>query len=154
MSLEPELAELIGRIDFDPEALHARYLAERDRRLREDGASQYVEVKAEFSHYIDDPYVEPGFSRAPVTDEVEFTVIGGGFGGLLMGARLREAGYQSLRMIEGAGEACEGSAHGHARMSISGCYIISSQVANGFYELPAPSVMVDATRSRRAKYRA
>src|SRR5215510_10995343 len=104
MSLEPELAELIGAIDFDPEALHARYIAERDRRLREDGTAQYVEVTAEFSHYIDDPYVEPGFTRAPVSDEVDFTVIGGGFGGLLMGARLREAGYESLRMVEGAGD--------------------------------------------------
>jgi len=104
MTIPAEIAEIVGEIDFDPDALHARYLAERDKRLREDGTAQYVEVKAEFSHYVDDPYVEPGFSREPVFDEVEFAVIGGGFGGLLMGARLREAGFQSIRMVENAGD--------------------------------------------------
>jgi cyclohexanone monooxygenase len=104
MTLAPELAELIGEIDFDPEALHAKYLAERDRRLRPEGAGQYIEVKAEFSHYVDDPYVEPGFTREPVSDEVEFTIIGGGFGGLLMGARAREAGFNPIRVIDSAGD--------------------------------------------------
>ena len=104
MSIPAELAEIVGEIDFDPDALHAKYLAERDKRLREDGAAQYVEVRAEFSHYVDDPYVEPGFTRDPVTDTVEFAIIGGGFGGLLMGARLREAGFSSIRMVENAGD--------------------------------------------------
>src|SRR3984885_14751141 len=104
MSLDPQIAEIVGELDFDPEALHARYLAERDKRLREDGIGQYVETKAEFSHYVDDPYVEPGFTRAPVFDDVEFAVIGGGFGGLLMGARLRDAGFAKIRMVESAGD--------------------------------------------------
>ena len=102
MDIHPDIAELIGEIDFDPDALHARYLAERDKRVREDGNAQYVEVKAEFSRYVEDPYVEPGFSRAPVFDEVQFAVIGGGFGGLMMGARLREASFDSIRMVESA----------------------------------------------------
>ena len=91
-------------LGFDPAALKAKYRAERDKRLREDGNSQYVEVKAEFSRYVDDPYVEPGLTRAPVFDEVEFAIIGGGFGGLLMGARLREAGFESIRVVENAGD--------------------------------------------------
>jgi cation diffusion facilitator CzcD-associated flavoprotein CzcO len=104
MPATPEIAALLGKIDFDPDLLHAKYLAERDKRLREDGIGQYVEVKAEFSHYVDDPYVEPGFTRDPVFDEVEFAIIGGGFGGLLMGARLREAGFENLRVVENAGD--------------------------------------------------
>ena len=104
MSLAPEIAAIVGEIDFDPDALHAKYLAERDKRLREDGIGQYVEVKAEYSHYIDDPYVAPGFTREPVFDEVEFAIIGGGFGGLMMGARLREAGFESIRVVENAGD--------------------------------------------------
>ena len=104
MDISEELLELVGELEFDPDALHAKYLAERDRRLRADGIGQYVEVKAEFSHYVDDPYVEPGFSRDAVFDEVEFTIIGGGFGGLLMGARLREAGFESIRVVEAAGD--------------------------------------------------
>jgi cyclohexanone monooxygenase len=104
MSINPDIASIVGEIDFDPDALHAKYLAERDKRLREDGIGQYVEVKAEFSHYVDDPYVEPGFTRAPVFDDVEFAVIGGGFGGLMMGARLRGAGFQRIRMVESGGD--------------------------------------------------
>ena len=87
-------AERAGPPDlgFDPEALRAKYRSERDKRLRADANEQYVEIKGEFAHYLDDPYVEPGFTRAPLADEVEVVVIGGGFGGLLAGARLREAG--------------------------------------------------------------
>ena len=104
MTINPEIAAIVGELDFDPDALHAKYLSERDKRLREDGIGQYVETKAQFAHYIDDPYVEPGFTRAPVFDEVEFAIIGGGFGGLLMGARLREAGFTKLRVIDAAGD--------------------------------------------------
>jgi cyclohexanone monooxygenase len=104
VDISPQIAELVGEIDFDPDALHARYLAERDKRLRPDGIGQYVEVKAQFSRYVEDPYVEPGFTREPVFDHVEFAIIGGGFGGLLTGARLREAGFESLRVVEAAGD--------------------------------------------------
>jgi cation diffusion facilitator CzcD-associated flavoprotein CzcO len=104
VNIYPAVAAIIGDLGYDPDALHARYLAERDRRIRPDGLAQYTEVIAEFSRYVDDPYVEPGFTRAPVFDEVECAIIGGGFGGLLMGARLREAGYESLRVVESAGD--------------------------------------------------
>src|SRR5258706_8182048 len=104
MTIHPEIGALVGEIAFDPDELHSKYLAERDKRLRQDGNAQYVEVKAEFSHYVEDPYVEPGFTREPVFDEVEFTIIGGGFGGLMMGARLREAGFEQIRMVENAGD--------------------------------------------------
>jgi len=104
-------ADLIGKLGydaeglgFDPAELKAKYLSERDKRLRSDGNEQYVEVTAEFSRYVEDPYVEPGFTRDPIFDEVEVTIIGGGFGGLLMGARLREAGYDSIRLVEKAGD--------------------------------------------------
>jgi cyclohexanone monooxygenase len=91
-------------LGFDPQALRERYRAERDKRLRDDANEQYREIKGDFAHYLDDPYVEPGFTRAPLTDEVEVVVIGGGFGGLLAGARLREAGVQNIRMIEKGGD--------------------------------------------------
>ena len=90
--------------DFDADVLRAKYREERDKRVRPDGNSQFIEVKGDFSRYIDDPYVTPGFTRAPLNDEVEVLVIGGGFGGLLAGARLREAGFQSIRMLEKGGD--------------------------------------------------
>jgi cyclohexanone monooxygenase len=98
------IADLLGGIDFDPDALRDKYREERDKRLRDDGNEQYVEVTADFSHYVDDPYVEPGFTREPLFDHVDVAVIGGGFGGLLVGARLREAGVERIRLIEKAGD--------------------------------------------------
>ncbi len=81
-------------LGFDPDALRERYRQERDKRLRTDGNDQYQEVTGDFARYLDDPYVEPGFTRAPLFDDVEVVVIGGGFGGLLAAARLREAGVR------------------------------------------------------------
>ena len=89
---------------FDADALRAKYREERDKRLRADGNDQYVEVKGQFARFVDDPYVAPGFTRAPLTDAVEVVVIGGGFGGLLAAARLREAGIDDLRLIEKGGD--------------------------------------------------
>ncbi|MDE2487127.1 MAG: NAD(P)/FAD-dependent oxidoreductase [Alphaproteobacteria bacterium] len=100
-ALNAGTAEDLG---FDPEALKAKYLAERDKRLRGDANAQYVEISGAFAHYLDDPYVQPGFTREPLTDEVEAVVIGGGFGGLLVGARLREAGIADVRLIEKGGD--------------------------------------------------
>ncbi len=102
--IEPAIAGLVGEVDFDLEALDEKYRVERDKRLRPDGIAQYIEVKGDFTRYADDPYVEPGFTRAPVFDAVEFTIIGGGFGGLLTGARLRAAGFDDLRVVEAAGD--------------------------------------------------
>jgi cyclohexanone monooxygenase len=96
--------DTVADLGFDPAALKAKYLAERNKRLREDGNDQYVEIKDGYAHYLEDPYVEPGFGRAPLTDEVEVVVVGGGFGGLLAGARLREAGIQDIRIIEQGGD--------------------------------------------------
>jgi cyclohexanone monooxygenase len=104
MAETANIAELLGGLDFDPAALKTKYLAERDKRLRDDANDQYVEVTAEFSHYVDDPYVESGFTREPLTDQVEIAIIGGGFGGLLMAARMKEAGFDDIRMIETAGD--------------------------------------------------
>ena len=55
MDVEPAIADLIGDVAFDPDALREKYREERDKRLRPDANEQYVEVKAEFSHYVDDP---------------------------------------------------------------------------------------------------
>ncbi len=97
------LEDLVGDVDFDPDALKARYLAERDKRLRADGNEQYIEVQGDFSNYVDDPWIERA-EREPLFDEVEVVIIGGGFGGLLMGGRLREAGFTDIRVIEKGGD--------------------------------------------------
>ena len=91
-------------LDFDPDALREKYRQERDKRLRADGSAQYREIAGAFSHYLNDPYVAPGFTREPLTDEVGVVVVGGGFGGLLAGARLSEAGVEDVRIIEKGGD--------------------------------------------------
>src|SRR4051794_22455411 len=88
---------------FDPDYLRKKYAEERAKRLRADANDQYIEIKGGFAHYLDDPYVEP-IVRDPLTDEVDVVVIGGGFGGLLAGARLRQAGVQDVRIIEKGGD--------------------------------------------------
>jgi cyclohexanone monooxygenase len=96
----------IGAIDFDPEFLRKKYKEERDRRIRNDGETQYVEMAGEFARYRDfDPYVDPGFKRAPLTDEIEVAIIGGGFSGMLAAARLQEKGVKKgVRIIEPGGD--------------------------------------------------
>ena len=100
MSPETGTASMLRPAAVDPEALRAKYQAERDKRLRDDGNTQYRPFEGDFARFLEDPYVKPGFTRAPVSEELDVVVIGGGFSGLCTGARLREAGVQSLRMIE------------------------------------------------------
>ena len=99
--VEPNHATIAAPIDR--EALRARYRAERDKRLREDGNDQYLEPKGRFAHFLDDPYVER-VERDPLHDSVTVAVIGGGFAGLVTGARLKEAGIDDVRIIEGGGD--------------------------------------------------
>lgn len=49
MAETARVAELLGGLDFDPAALKTKYLAERDKRLRDNADDPYVEVTVEFS---------------------------------------------------------------------------------------------------------
>ncbi|MEM9622180.1 MAG: NAD(P)/FAD-dependent oxidoreductase [Pseudomonadota bacterium] len=88
----------------DLESIRRKYQEERDRRLRRDGNAQYRSVDGQLKKFVFDPYVEPGYSRAPRTDEVEIAIIGGGFGGLIAAARLTEAGQTDFLMFEKASD--------------------------------------------------
>ena len=90
----------LNQYDFDPDALRKKYRSERDKRLRQDGNEQYQEVSGEFSYFVEDPYVEEKIEREPLTDEVDVVIIGGGFGGMLAAARLREKGIDNFKIIE------------------------------------------------------
>ena len=103
MSIDLLDADPKEKLGFDPNELRAKYRSERDKRLRQDGNAQYQEVADEFASYTDDPYSE-WVERDPLNDEVQVAIIGGGFGGLLMGGRLREAGFDDIRVIEQAGD--------------------------------------------------
>jgi cation diffusion facilitator CzcD-associated flavoprotein CzcO len=88
---------------IDKEALRQKYLEERNKRLRPDGNDQYLRVTGRLAHYLEDPYT-PVIEREPKTDHVTVAFIGGGFAGLVTGARLMEAGVEDVRVIEKGGD--------------------------------------------------
>ena len=90
-------------VPFDKEAIRQKYLLERDKRLRADGNNQYLELKDQLAHYLEDPYT-PIVERQPKTDHVTVAFIGGGFAGLVTGARLKEAGVADVRILEKGGD--------------------------------------------------
>ena len=88
---------------IDKAALRQKYAQERAKRLRPDGNDQYLQVKDQLAHYLEDPYT-PVTERAPLTDHVQVAFIGGGFAGLVTGARLKEQGIDDVRIIEKGGD--------------------------------------------------
>lgn len=97
------MTETVG-CAFDVDVLRQKYAEERTKRLRPDGIAQYVEIAGEFSRFGEDPWADEEFAREPLTDEVDVAIIGAGFGGLLTGARLRQLGVQSVRLIDRAAD--------------------------------------------------
>ena len=81
------------------ERLRKKYQEEREKRLRQDGNEQYLELKDKLAYFLDDPYMEIA-ERKPIKDDVQFTFVGGGFAGLVVGARLSEVGLKSIRIVE------------------------------------------------------
>jgi cyclohexanone monooxygenase len=90
--------------EIDQDALRAKYLQERDKRLRPDGQKQYLVTEGEFEQFYEgDPYT-PVAPREPITDDIEVAVLGGGFCGLIAAARLKRAGVTDVRIIELGGD--------------------------------------------------
>ncbi|MBJ6617928.1 MULTISPECIES: flavin-containing monooxygenase [Streptomyces] len=87
-----------------PAELRRRYRVERERRVRPDGTRQYLAADAEFGYYADDPYAVASGAREPLRDDVDVAVVGGGFGGILAGARLRQQGVRRVRIVEKGGD--------------------------------------------------
>src|SRR5262245_3572896 len=94
-------AEELG---FDPGSLREKYAAERAKRLRADANNQYQEMKGQYARYDVDPYVEPGFTRPALHEDLDVLIVGGGFGGLRAAARLQKVGITNIRIVEKAGD--------------------------------------------------
>ena len=90
--------------DIDIDALREKYAQERAKRLRPEGADQYLELEGEFAEFYEiDPYTTVT-ARDPIVENAEVVILGGGFAGLLAGAYLKKAGVQGIRVIEMAGD--------------------------------------------------
>lgn len=89
--------------DVDIPALRAKYRAERDKRLRRDGSTQYMESSGDFARFSEiDPHT-PVVARDSLSIEADVLVLGGGFAGLLTAVALKKAGVDDVRIIEMGG---------------------------------------------------
>ncbi|MBI1252669.1 MAG: NAD(P)-binding protein [Alphaproteobacteria bacterium] len=87
---------------LDRDAIKQKYAEERAKRLRPDGNAQYQRLSGKFEDLSVDPHT-PFQERDPVKDHVTFAFIGAGFSGVVVGARLKEAGIHDFRLIDKAG---------------------------------------------------
>jgi cation diffusion facilitator CzcD-associated flavoprotein CzcO len=88
---------------FDAKAVRAKYLAERDRRLVEGRTDiRDLDHDQRFGTYRDDPFT-PFTGREPISEEVDVVIVGGGIAGVLVGANLRKAGIEQIRIVDQAG---------------------------------------------------
>ncbi|KAF9882918.1 hypothetical protein FE257_004899 [Aspergillus nanangensis] len=89
-------------IDFA--AVAARYREEREKRLRVEGLNQYHSVEvAALKHYTEDKWSQP-VSRAPVSETVDYVIVGAGFSGMILAVRLIQAGITNIRLIDKSGD--------------------------------------------------
>jgi cation diffusion facilitator CzcD-associated flavoprotein CzcO len=89
--------------DFDQQAVRAKYLAERDKRMVEGRAAiRDLTSDAVFAEYLKDPFT-PVAHRNPLFDEVDVAIIGAGMAGVVAGAQLRKVGLKRIRLMDKAG---------------------------------------------------
>ena len=94
----------VEELGFDPQSLRRKYDAERKKRLRAEGVAQYKDIEGSFERYKEDPYISEKIVREGLNEDIEVAILGGGFGGMLMSARLKETGIRNFRIIEKAGD--------------------------------------------------
>lgn len=100
MKYSPDLASQLG---FDPEALHRKYLEERDKRLRPEGVGQYIDLEGNFAEYAEDPNAG-AISRDSVNEDTDALIIGGGLAGLMTSVQLKKLGVERFRILDQAAD--------------------------------------------------
>ncbi len=91
--------EPVGAV-FDAKE-QAKYKEFKEKRF---GAANYMDMKGEFSRYLEDPYSSKPIKREKLTDHTEILIVGAGFAGLLIWYKLQKAGYQDVRFCEKGGD--------------------------------------------------
>lgn len=82
MPLKPSDCPPASEIDIP--AMRAKYLRERDRRIKKNHNDQYVSASGKWADiYEVDPYT-PVKPRAPITGETEVVILGAGYCGMMV----------------------------------------------------------------------
>ncbi len=90
--------------EIDTVAMLEKYRAEKERRMRPAGATDYVPPSGgAVADCSIDPH-NPVVPREPLTGEIDVIVLGAGFGGALAGYHLMNAGVTDFRMVDTAGD--------------------------------------------------
>ena len=88
---------------FDREAVRQKYAQERAKRMTPSrGVIHNLKREKALTGYLQDPFT-PLVERAPVREEVDVAIVGAGLAGVVVGAKLREAGVRRIRLIDKAG---------------------------------------------------
>jgi cation diffusion facilitator CzcD-associated flavoprotein CzcO len=97
------MAKVEGPRRYDREAVQAKYLAERDKRLVP-GRAEIRDLTRDqvFAGFREDPFTQVS-DREPITDQVDVVIVGGGIAGILAGVHLRRAGIERIRIVDKAG---------------------------------------------------
>jgi len=93
-------------IDFDPEAIRARYDEELKRRSAVGvlGRAKDVSARRSAPGVIGVDHWSERIDRDPLTRTVDLLIIGGGFSGLLTAAKAIQAGIENIAIAEAAGD--------------------------------------------------
>jgi cyclohexanone monooxygenase len=90
--------------DDEIQRIREKYRNERDKRIRPSGTDQYRFLDDEYASFDDDPWAGPPAPREPVQKELDFLIIGGGFGGLIAGATLQRSDVGDFLMLDVAAD--------------------------------------------------
>ncbi|OAL33545.1 hypothetical protein AYO20_07231 [Fonsecaea nubica] len=89
-------------LDFDPDALKAKYAEEKRKRDHHGGLSQYQSVRdSEFlKSYTKDLYADETFTRDPVKGVYDVVIVGAGLSGIQAVRHLHQRGITNVCVIE------------------------------------------------------
>ncbi len=90
--------------DIDIPALREKYRHEREKRLRSDGQQQYFRPTGHVvASFAADPHL-PVVPREPIREDIDVIILGAGWGGIMAGHYLTQAGVTRFRNVDIAGD--------------------------------------------------
>lgn len=89
-------------VDFDPDALKAKYNEEKRKRVNPGGIAQYrfARTSEYLKPFLEDPHGDSMFTREPIKAEYEVAIIGAGYSGIQAAIHLIQQGVNDLCIIE------------------------------------------------------